>query len=77
MILDGLAAFKLLAEFNLNGIRSVLKAHYYFWISLPALIKKRKLVRQGMSSKQSLTGILHKSLVFQFYFRKRKRFSEL
>lgn len=77
MILDGVAAFKLLAEFNLNGIRSVLKAHYFFWISLPALIKKRKLIKKNVSSKTDLSGILHKSLVFQFYLRKRKRFSEL
>lgn len=77
MVLDALAAFKLLAEFNLNGIRSVLKAHYYFWISLPVLLKKRKLVKMNSSSKAALTGILQKSLVFQFYFRKRKRFSEL
>jgi hypothetical protein len=77
MILDGVAAFKLLAEFNLNGIRSVLKAHYYFWISMPELIKKRKLLQTNALIKAPLTGILHKSLVFQFYFRKRKRFSEL
>jgi len=77
MILDAVAAFKLLAEFNLNGIRSVLKAHFYFWISLPVLIKKRKLIRRTISPKQSLTGKLHQSLVFQFYFRKQKRFSEL
>jgi hypothetical protein len=77
MVLDAVTAFKLLAEFNLNGIRSVLKAHYYFWISLPVLLKKRKLVKMNGSSKAALTGILQKSLVFQFYFRKRKRFSEL
>ena len=77
MILDAVAAFKLLAEFNLNGIRSVLKAHYSFWISLPVLIKKRKLIRQTISPKQSITGKFAKSLVFQFYIRKRKRFSEL
>jgi len=77
MILDAVAAFKLLAEFNLNGIRSVLKAHYHFWISIPTLIKKRKQIRSNTSFKAPLTGMLQKSLVFQFYFKKRKRFSEL
>lgn len=77
MILDAVAAFKLLTEFNMNGIQSVLKAHYQFWISIPALIKKRKQIRSNNSFKAPLTGMLHKSLVFQFYFRKRKRFSEL
>ena len=76
MNLDGVAAFKLLAEFNFNGILSVLKAHYHFYTSLPALNRKRK---------QSLpvgnifigTGRLAKSIVFQFYVRKKKRFSEI
>jgi hypothetical protein len=31
MVLDAVAAFKLLAEGNLNGIKSVLKAHYHFY----------------------------------------------
>jgi GT2 family glycosyltransferase len=77
MVLDAVAAFKLLAEVNLNGIRSVLKAHYYFWISLPVLIKKRKLIRPGTSANRTLSGMLHRSIVFQFYIRKRKKFGEL
>ncbi|MDP3642622.1 MAG: glycosyltransferase family 2 protein [Bacteroidota bacterium] len=76
MILDAVAAFKLLAEFNLNGIRSVLKAHYYFWVSFPALNHKRKLIRQNSAFRQS-AGKFPKSIVFQFYFRKRKRFGEI
>ena len=76
MTLDGIAAVKLLAEFNLNGIVSVLKAHYHFYRSIPALNRKRK--------KAKLSGHLsdpkeklHRSIVFQFYIRKRKRFSEI
>lgn len=76
MALDGVAAIKLLAEFNLNGIRSVLKAHCQFYISLPTLHRKRKQARQ--------TGYLNtpakrlpRSIVFQFYIRKRKKYSEI
>jgi GT2 family glycosyltransferase len=76
MILDGVAAFKLLAEFNLNGIKSVLKAHYHFYKSLPALREKRKL-----AAKDGHYILPHeklpRSIVFQFYIRKRKRFGEI
>lgn len=76
MILDTLAAFKLLAEFNFNGIRSVLKAHYHFYRSLPELRRKREKAAPVGYIKLS-SGRLTKSIVFQFYVRKKKRFSEI
>ena len=76
MILDFVAASKLLGEFNFNGIKSVLKAHLHFYNSLPALNRKRKLIRPNEHFRQP-TGMLSKSIVFQFYIRKRKRFSEI
>jgi hypothetical protein len=76
MILDAVAAFKLLAEFNLNGIRSVLKAHYHFYRSLPELQRKRRQLHQdGHFSKPAKK--FPRSIVFQFYVRKRKRFGEI
>lgn len=71
MVLDGVAAVKLLAEFNLNGIRSVLKAHYHFYTSIPALRKKRK--QNGIPQKTAKRSPY--SIVYQFYIRKRKKFS--
>jgi len=76
MILDAVAAFKLLAEFNFNGIRSVLKAHYHFYLSLPELRRKRKQAAPfGYIELRSVR--LAKSIVFQFYVRKKKRFREI
>ncbi|HCY41510.1 MAG TPA: dTDP-Rha--alpha-D-GlcNAc-pyrophosphate polyprenol alpha-3-L-rhamnosyltransferase [Prolixibacteraceae bacterium] len=76
MILDAMAAFKLLAEFNLNGIRSVLKAHFHFYISLPLLNRKRKLTRPPKHSKLP-KEMIRISIVYQFYLRKRKLFSQI
>jgi GT2 family glycosyltransferase len=76
MILDFVAAMKLLAEFNLNGIRSVLKAHFHFYKSLPDLYRKRKLASLNGHFKLPKEK-LPRSIVFQFYVRKRKRFSEI
>ena len=76
MILDAVAAFKLLAEFNLNGIRSVLKAHFHFYRSLPELQRKRRQLHQdGHFSAPAKK--FPRSIVFQFYVRKRKRFGEI
>jgi len=76
LILDGVAAVKLLAEFNYKGFLSVFKAHMSFYYSLPSLHQKRKL--SGQHGRIShLNGKLPKSIVFQFYFRKRKRFIEI
>ena len=76
MILDFVAAIKLLGEFNFNGIKSVLKAHLHYYLALPALNHKRKLVWQNIHYRP-FDEILSKSIVFQFYIRKRKRFSEI
>ena len=76
MVLDGIAALKLLAEFNLNGILSVLKAHYHFYRSIPSLNRKRRLTPQT-GHLVNLAGKLNRSIVFQFYIRKRKTFGEI
>ncbi|MBW8334527.1 MAG: glycosyltransferase family 2 protein [Prolixibacteraceae bacterium] len=76
MMLDGVAALKLLTEFNFNGIRSVLKAHYHFYLSLPELRLKRRQT-EPFSNIEISSGRLTKSIVFQFYVRKKKRFSEI
>lgn len=76
MVLDGIAAVKLLAEFNLNGIVSVLKAHYHFYCSIPSLNRKRKKIRK-IGHLIVPTERLRQSIVFQFYIRKRKLFSEI
>jgi GT2 family glycosyltransferase len=76
MVLDGVAAFKLLSEFNLNGIKSVLKAHYHFYKALPKLREKRRLAAKD-GHHILPPEKLPRSIVFQFYIRKRKRFGEI
>ncbi len=76
MILDAVAAIKLLTEFNIKGIQAVLKAHYHFYRSLPQLkIKRKQAEKTGHF--QLISEQLPKSIVIQFYIRKRKRFSDI
>jgi hypothetical protein len=76
MLLDAVAAIKLLTELNLNGIRSVLKAHFHFYQSIPRLHAKRSENKKYPMLKE-LTGKMNISLVYQFYIRKRCNFNEL
>ena len=76
MILDSVAAIKLLGGFNFDGIKSVLKAHWHFYKSLPELNRKRKLVVRNDHLRKS-AEMLSKSIVFEFYIRKIKHFSEI
>jgi hypothetical protein len=76
MALDGIAAVKLLTEFNLNGIRSMWKAHIHFYRSLPVVHRKRQEARKAGHLKPPAQR-LPRSIVFQFYIRKRKHFSEI
>lgn len=73
MILDAVAAFKLLAEFNFNGIVSVLKAHFHFYLSIPTLNQKRRLTHPPKHSELP-KEIMPTSIVYQFYWRKQKQF---
>ena len=76
MILDGIAALKLVGELNFNGIKSVLKAHYYFYRSIRELHNRRmSVIRNKEYGKPK--EMLHKSIVFQYYVRKKKRFSDI
>lgn len=76
MALDGIAAVKLLTEFNLNGISSVWKAHVHFYRSLPVVHRKRQEAQKAGHLNPPAKR-LPRSIVFQFYIRKRKHFSEI
>lgn len=76
MILDGVAAIKLVGESNFNGLRSVLKAHYHFYRSLKELHRKRLQVIRTKNFRKP-AEMLSRSIVFQYYVRKRKRFSDI
>ncbi|WP_430973339.1 glycosyltransferase family 2 protein [Sunxiuqinia rutila] len=76
MILDGVAAFKLLSEGNGGGFVSVLKAHYAFYRSHKQLRAKRKALRKA-ATPQWHDEVLCKSIIWKFYLQGRKTFREM
>ncbi|MGV8814957.1 MAG: glycosyltransferase family 2 protein [Gelidibacter sp.] len=76
LFLDGLAALKFLSEFKLKHIMAILKAHYSFYASLPYLLRKRQLLKQHMHVDSLSKYYKTRSIVWLYFVKNRKKFSE-
>jgi GT2 family glycosyltransferase len=72
LILDGIAAFKFLAEGGFRDFIAVTRAHFSFYRNYRAIRRKRILQKQN-----PLTLIYKGSIVTDYYLGKKKKFSEL
>ena len=72
-VMDGLAGIKFLTEFKFREIGAILKAHMVFYSQLRYWLKKRKL-----STPQTLKpeNMYQRSMVFDFYLKGKRKFSE-
>lgn len=75
MLLDGVAAFKLLSEANWRGFFSVFRAHYAFYHSHRTLRNKR-LELKKIAEPQWHTEMLCKSIIWKFYLERKRTFKE-
>lgn len=74
MVLDGVAALQsVAANKNFKHLLAVLHAHFSFYAAIPKLLDKRKSVKQF----KDVTGVKPYSVVWQYFVRKRKTFTEL
>lgn len=76
MILDGIAALKLLAEGNVNGLKSVFRAHMALYANWAKLKQKRRKLKLEAQPKWH-DEILCRSLIWSFYVGKKRSFSQL
>ena len=76
LILDGIAALKFAAGFNLKAFAAILRAHIHFYKNLPDLISKRKKTQKD-STIISHAEIYPKSIMWQFFMRKKQKYSSL
>lgn len=75
-VLDGVAALFFLLKGSSKSLVAVWRAHMDFYKAIPHLKEKRKLVSEmDITHKQNL--IFRKSIVYQFYIRGKKTYSEL
>ncbi len=68
LILDGIAGLKFLLEGNPKHVWAIVKAHFSFYKHLPGLLKKRK------SSQQANDYYQIRSIVFEYFVKKRKSY---
>jgi len=76
MILDGVAALKLLSELNVTAFFSVFRAHFSFYKNFGKLRGKRIFLRQA-AVETNHQEIYKGSILWDFYARNRNHFSEL
>jgi GT2 family glycosyltransferase len=76
MMLDGLSALAYLFSGQAGFFRAVIKAHLAFYRSLPQLVRKR-IALKGTIGKAYIKEIYPGSILFNFFVRKRRYFSEL
>ena len=75
MILDGISAFIFLAQLAIPSFIAVLKAHFHFYGSIKELKQQRKkLLEKAVYTPKN---IYPKSLVWNFYLKKKKKFKDL
>jgi len=75
-ILDGIAGFAFLLSGNGNHFIAVLRAHFSFYGSFGKTMRKRKALKQQVKT-YTTSCIYRKSIVFDYFLRKKNKFSEL
>ncbi|MGD2035959.1 MAG: glycosyltransferase family 2 protein [Bacteroidales bacterium] len=76
MLLDCVSCTLYLIQGKFSFFLSVIRAHIRFLINLPKLVKKR-ITFNKLVSKSSVDQIYMKSIVFSFFIKKKKHFSDL
>ncbi len=71
LILDGIAGIKFIIELKPIHTLAIIKAHFSFYRSFNTFLKKRKKLQKKADYN------LHTSIVWQYFFLKRKKFKDL
>jgi hypothetical protein len=74
LILDGAAALKFISQRKgLKHVLAILRAHVVFYLTIPHLILKRQKINQC----SALSGKYERSILYKYYFKDKKKYSEL
>ena len=76
LFLDCISCTLYLMQGKLSFFMAVIRAHARFFISLPQLIRKRRTFNRTVSNKR-VDQIYQKSIVFSFFIKRKKFFSDL
>jgi GT2 family glycosyltransferase len=76
LLFDGLAGLSFLARGSFRDCLAVIKAHFYIYFHFGKVIKKRKQLKVS-NTRTALKGMYPRSIVKDYFLKKRKTFSEL
>ncbi len=76
LVLDGLAGLQMIAGGKWKEMTIIVKAHFQFYGSLGKWLNKRKEA-QAIVEHPNENGLYNKSIVWQYFGRKKKEFSDL
>lgn len=77
MILDGIAGVKFLLDGKPKFTLAILKAHFYMYANLSSILKKRKDNQKKFGNLQLPSIVYPKSIVWQYFFKKKKTYDKL
>lgn len=82
LVLDGAAAGLFLIQGNFKGILAIIHAHWHFFVHLPHHYRTRKNTSENIEKNRIGPstvgeGLFDKSIVWHFYFLRKKYFSQL
>lgn len=76
MLLDGIAGIRFIFTLKFAACWQIIRAHMAFYSKMQSLKRKRKKIQEeGIFYPEKL--ILNKSIVFEYYLRGKKKFSEI
>jgi GT2 family glycosyltransferase len=77
LVLDGVAGIKFFLEGNPLHTWAIVKAHFSFYGNLKNTLRLRKEIKSAKNYKPSSNQIYQRSIVFDYYLKKKKFFSDL
>ncbi len=77
LVLDGVAGIKFFIEGNPLHTWAIVKAHFSFYGNLKNTLRLRKEIKSAPNYKPSNNQIYQSSIVFDYYIKKKKFFSDL
>jgi len=77
LVLDGIAGGKFLIEGQPMHCFAVIRAHFSFYKRFNDLMKKRTNMQLKKNFKQSNSCIYHRSIIWSYFIRGKKKYSEL
>jgi GT2 family glycosyltransferase len=77
LVLDGVAGIKFFIEGNPSHTWAIVKAHFSFYANLKTTLRLRKEIKSTNNYKPSNNQIYQSSIVFDYYLKKKKKFTDL